>query len=309
MKNPQTLVMATSLAAAVIMLVGKLTAFFISGSMAILSDAAESIVHGLATGFAAFSLWYSSLPADENHPYGHGRIAFFSAGFEGGLVLTAAIAVLLSGVVGLVQGVHLRQLGVGLAISVVLAVINLVLGFSLVYVGKQHRSLILIANGKHVLADVWTTCAAIVGVALVMATGIDWLDPLAAILIGGIIMLSGIALIRNAFAGLMDTVDAQTSSRLIRSLKESIAEGLITDFHQLRCREVNRDLWVEVHVLLGEEITVAEAHRRVTEAERRIRAAFGASQVHITTHIEPDDHEAAHPAGHGGHEDPLTPGK
>lgn len=287
------------------MLVGKLIAYFLTHSAAIFSDAAESVVHGAATGLAAYSVWYASRPADARHPYGHGRIAYFSAGFEGALVLAAAIAVMLSGIAGLIRGPELRHLGIGLTIAATLALINLALGLALVHVGRRHNALILLANGKHVLADMWTTAAAIVGVGLVLLTGAQWLDPVAALCIGVYIMATGIALIRKAVAGLMDEIEPELSRRLIDGLRKAVSDGLILDFHQLRCRQINDEVWVDVHVLVAGESSTREAHASVTHAEQSVRELFPDGKLHITSHIEPADHTAAHPAGHEETTDPL----
>ena len=191
-------VMGISLAVSLLMLAGKLTAYFLTGSAAILADASESVVHLAATGFAAYSLWYSMQPADDCHPYGHGRISFFSAGFEGALVFVASFAVIGSGLYELWRGPEVEKIGLGLAITICLAVINLALGITLVTVGRRNSSIVLVANGKHVLTDVYTTAAAIVGLALVLLTGRDILDPLSAILIGFLIMAGGFSLLRSA---------------------------------------------------------------------------------------------------------------
>lgn len=288
------------------MLAGKLTAYFLTHSTAIFSDALESVVHGAATTLAAFSLWYAARPADTGHPYGHGRIAYFSAGFEGALVFAASVAVISSGVIGLIRGPQLRHLGVGLGIAGALAAINLVLGVALVRVGRRHNALILVANGKHVLSDMWTTAAAIVGVGLVMLTRIEWLDPVAALLIGGLIMASGVSLVRGSFGGLMDQVDPDVSRRLIDSLQEQAAAGSIAGFHQLRCRSLNDELWIDVHLLVPGELPMVEAHAAVSRLEESIRHRFPNDKVHITSHIEPAEHETAHPGGHKGVSDPLS---
>jgi len=175
--------MTSSLVVAVFMLVGKCTAYSITGSAAILSDAAESVIHIIATSLAGFSLWYSMRPADANHPYGHGKIAYFSAGFEGALILVASFAVIGVGIDGLIRGVELRRLDVGLGITAALALVNLGLGFFLVRTGKKTNQLILIANGKHVLTDMWTSAGVVLGVGLVYLTGITWLDPLMAVIV------------------------------------------------------------------------------------------------------------------------------
>ena len=306
--DPKTTVMAVSLGASVLMLAGKLTAYFLTSSAAILSDAAESVVHGVATGFAAFSLWFAARPADASHPYGHGRIAYLSAGFEGGLVLAASVAVMYSGIDAFLHERELRNLGVGLIISGVLALVNLVLGVSLVLIGKSHGSIILTANGRHVLSDMWTTLAAIVGLGLVLLTGQRWFDPAAAIVIGLVILSSGVRIIRESIRGLMDEAPADVSGRLVQVLDAAVGDGLICAYHQLRFRRVNDELWVEAHVLVPGELSVSEAHHQVDRVEDAIRARFATEAVRITSHIEPADHESAHPSGHPEIADPFSPG-
>jgi len=298
--NAPKLVMRLSLLASVVMLAGKLYAYEKTHSAAIFSDAAESVIHGIATAFAAFSLWYAAQPADDNHPYGHGRIAFFSAGFEGALVLAAACTIIFTAIDRLIHGVELQNLGLGILVCSVLVLINLVLGCALIRVGKQNDSLILIANGKHVLSDCFTTLAAIVGVGLVMLTGVSWLDPAAAILIGVMILASGASLLRRSLAGLMDSVDAETTQALKDTLRESVEEGLILDFHNLRFRKTNDEIWIELHALVPGTLTTIEAHHRITQMETALANRFPKNRLRVTTHIEPDDHQAAHPDGHEG---------
>lgn len=297
--------MSASLAVAVLMLAGKITAYFITGSTAILSDAAESVVHIAATAFAAFSLWYSSRPADSLHPYGHGKIAYFSAGFEGAFILIAALYIVYEGVHALIAGPELQRLDWGLAITAALALINLALGLFLVYEGRKHNALILVANGKHVLTDMWTSLAVVVGVFLVWVTDILWLDPAFAIAAGLNILVSGFKLIHGAFYGLLDEANPAHTKTIVDALDQAVASGAISDFHQLRHRESNDALWVEVHILVPGDITTSEAHRRVTEVEETIHASLPRNRLVITSHIEPNHHAKHHPAGHPGLGDPL----
>ncbi len=292
------LVMGISLGVSVLMLAGKLTAYFITGSAAILADASESVVHLAATGFAAYSLWYSLQPADDCHPYGHGRISFFSAGFEGALVFMASLAVIGSGAYGLWRGPQVREIGVGIAITFVLALINLALGAVLVIVGKRNNSIVLIANGKHVLTDVYTTAAAIVGLLLVLLTDRAVLDPLAAIAIGILIMAGGFSLLRSAVAGLMDRMPPDLSRKLDESVVACRAGSIIRDVHELRARVLNDEIWLEMHVLVDGKISVTEAHDAVTDFEDKLDHALSHYRLRISSHIEPLEHGHAHPDGH-----------
>ncbi len=291
-------VMGASLAISVLMLIGKLTAYFLTGSAAIMADASESIVHLAATGFAAYSLWYSLQPADDCHPYGHGRISFFSAGFEGALVFVASFAVIGSGILELRRGTGLQDIGVGLAITAVLAIVNLALGVTLVAIGRRTHSIVLIANGKHVLTDVYTTAAAIIGLVLVLATGKEILDALAAIVIGFFIMAGGFSLLRSAVAGLMDRMPKELNRQLDDAIKQSRSGSIIKDIHETRARLISDEIWLEMHVLVDGSIPVTEAHDAVTEFERALEQAMSGHRLHVVSHIEPVEHEGAHPEGH-----------
>ncbi len=297
-RDPRKVAIMISVSVSGVMLAGKLFVYALTSSRVMLADAAESVVHGVATGFAAFSLWYSQRPADQCHPYGHGRIVYFSTGFEGALIFAAAMAVIYSGIEGLIHGVHPHRLDVGIAIASSLAAINLVLGIALVRIGRKHHAMVLEANGRHVLSDFWTTAGAIIGLTLVELTSISWIDPVAAILLGAWIMIGGASLLRRSYTGLMDQVPSEVSERLRTGLRQEVDGGLIVDFHQLRSRRVNDEIWIDVHVLVPGEVTLARAHEQVTEVEKSIYALFPDDKVHIASHIEPSDHESAHPGGH-----------
>lgn len=307
----QTKAMRVSLWVAVLMLVGKLTAYFITGSVAILSDAAESVIHIVATGVATFSLWYSRQPASKRYPYGHGKVAFFSAGFEGALILSAAVFIVYEGIWELIAGPHLKELGAGILITGGLALVNLALGVYLIVVGRRQNALILVANGKHVLTDMWTSAAVVVGVTVVWITiqlhrPLLWLDPVVAIGAGLNIMYTAGALIARSFSGLMDEADPSRTKLILEALDQASANGAISGYHHLRHRHSNDIMWVEVHMLVPGSTTTATAHRRVTRIEETIRGLFPEFQVYITTHVEPDLHEKAHPHGHPGMDDAIA---
>lgn len=297
--------MAASLSVSLLMLVGKLGAFALTGSTAIFSDAAESVIHLIATGFAAFSLWYAVRPADPGHPYGHGKIAYFSSGFEGALILAAALSILFTSVRALVEGPELRQLGLGLLILAALTAVNLALGLGLVRTGRRTNSLVLISNGQHVLTDMWTSLGVLVGVMLVWLTGISWIDPVVAIFVAINIAWTALQLIRRAIGGLMERVEADATRAILAELDAAVAQGVIASYHQMRHRRVNDQIYVEYHLQLPGDLPLAEAHAHSHAVEDRIAALFPRDEVTVTAHLEPDAHDAAHPEGHTEPADPL----
>jgi cation diffusion facilitator family transporter len=294
-QRQQRTAMAASLAVAVVMLVGKLAAYGLTGSAAIFSDALESVVHLAATAVAGFSLWYAAQPPDPAHPYGHGKIAYVSSGLEGALILVAAVAIGYEAVSALVEGPELQNLGVGLAITAALGLVNLVLGLALIRVGRRTNALVLVANGHHVLTDMWTSLGVLVGVGLVWATGVEWLDPVVALLVGANILWTSGRLMREAYGGLMERADAGETERVLAVLVEAEAEGALEGHHHVRHRRVNDQVWLEQHLLFPDGMTLEEAHRRASAVEARQRALFPESRVQITSHLEPATH--VHPEG------------
>jgi len=301
----KTAAMAASLAVTVLMLVGKTAAWHVTGSAAILSDAMESVVHVMATGVAAVSLWYGQQAPDRRHPYGHGKIAYFSAGFEGALIGVAALGIFYTALRALVLGPELSQIGVGLLVTAVLAAVNGVLGAALVAVGRRRNALVLVANGTHVLTDMWTSVGVVAGVALVWLTGWLWIDPVVAMLAGANILYSAVSLLRGAFNGLLDQASPGDSELLVRRLQEAVGRGEVDGFHQLRHREADSVRWIEVHVLLPGDLPLETAHRRITRLEDDLRALFPRGQTYITTHLEPTHAHDDHPDGHEAPEAPL----
>lgn len=297
-KDARHLAMAASLAVSLLMLAGKLTAYAITGSAAIYSDALESVIHLFATGFAGFSLWYAIRPEDDGHPYGHGKIAYVSSGFEGGLILLASLAILYEAIRALVKGPELRQLDVGLLITAGLCLVNLLLGLTLVQVGRRTNSLVLRANGQHVLTDMWTSLGVLVGVFLVWTTDLRWLDPVVAILMALNILWTAFQLMKQAVAGLLEAVDPAETRMLVQTLEQARAAGTIRDYHQLRHRKVNDRMFIEYHLLFPGDLPLTEAHGRSHVVEAAITAAFAPYQVFVTAHLEPEAHELAHPSGH-----------
>lgn len=292
----QRLAMGASLFAAVIMLIGKLWAYFITGSTAILSDALESVVHLGATAMVGFSLWYAAQPPDRQHPYGHGKIAYFSSGFEGAMILLAAIFILVEGVRVLIVGAELQQLGTGLLITAGLGLTNLFLGLYLVRTGRRTNALVLVANGRHVLTDMWTSLGVVVGVGMVYITNIVWLDPVVAILLGLNIIRTAFGLMRTSYGGLMESVNPSETEKVLAALEKAKEEGEIDNYHQVRHRRINNQVWIEAHFIMPDNLSLEEAHRRATHVESVLDDLFDEDIVQVTSHLEPITHE--HPKAH-----------
>lgn len=286
--------MTLSLVVGCLMFVMKVSAYLLTGSAAILSDAAESVVHVAAVFFAAYSLRLSYKPADSDHMYGHAKIAFFSAGFEGAMIILAALYIIYESIHKWITGLRLENLGMGTLLTAAAVLINGALGGYLIYLGRRKKSLILEANGKHVLTDCWTSAAVLVGLGLTLVT--KWLpwDPICGILMAINILVAGGGLIRSAMAGLMDRADPETHRELLRLLDQETSRHGIT-YHELRHRNVGDANWVELHFLFPAGSSLAAAHRTATEIERVIERTL-APRAHVTSHLEcQTDHADLHP--------------
>ena len=287
--------MNLSLGVGILMFVMKVGAYLLTHSAAILSDAAESVVHVIAIGFAAYSLRLSYQPADEDHLYGHSKISFFSAGFEGAMIILAALYIFYESIHKWMTGLQLENLGAGTALIVVAAVVNGGLGVYLLWLGRRNNSLILEANGKHTLTDCWTSLAVLVGVTLVWLT--KWLpfDPICGILMACNILWSGFGLVKSAFWGLMDRADAEAQKQLVEILdRETQQRGL--SYHHLRHRHLGDAHCVEFHLIFPGGASLTSAHRIATEIERVIETSLEPS-AYVSTHLEcASDHDVLHPS-------------
>ena len=289
--------MRLSLAFGVLMLVGKVGAYILTGSAAILSDAAESVIHVVAVGFAAFSLRLSTRPADSRFLYGYERITFFSAGFEGAMIILAAIAIIAAAIQKWLAGLVLQNLGAGTLFVLAASVINAGLGWYLVRTGRRTHSLILEANGKHVLTDSWTSFGVVGGLALVLLTGWKPFDPLCAIAVALNILWSGGHLVWRSARGLLDYSDPATG-RQLRERLDALCNELGLEYHGVRFRTTGYRLLVEVHLLFPYDCSVGEAHRRATLLEERLPQALEIP-AEVITHLESlEDHGDVHREEH-----------
>ena len=289
--------MMLSLAVGFAMLAGKWTAYAITGSAAIFSDAAESVVHVVAVGFAAYSLWLSSKPANSRFPYGYEKISYFSAGFEGALIILAAAIIIYQAIRRWLAGLVLSHLGLGTLIVLAASLINAALGAYLVWKGKKNNSLILEANGRHVLTDSWTSFGVVGGLCLVLLTGWQPFDPLLAIAVAINILWTGRALIRRSYAGLMDVADPELGSAIRETLDRATRE-MGVGYHGVRFRNSGMSLWIELHLLFPGGTPIEEAHAKATRLEHELKVSLPLP-AEITTHLESlEDHDRVHSGPH-----------
>jgi len=278
-------VMMLAVAVGAMLMVLKFGAYVLTGSAGILSDALESIINVAASGFALYSVHLSTQPPDANHPYGHGKIEYFSAGFEGALIVLAAIAILYQAVPRFLDPRLLAHLGGGMILLAGATVMNFFLAWLLIRTGKQSNSLSLIADGKHLLTDVITSLGVLVGLLLVHLTGQLWLDPLAACLVAGNILYTGYKLLRESMGRLMDEADPELLEHIVQILNAYRRMEWI-HVHQLRARRYGPHVHLDLHVVLPRFFDVAQTHQVIKEIEKVLQAELG-SAAEIILHVDP----------------------
>lgn len=262
------------------MFVFKITAYLITGSAAIFSDAAESIVHVLATGMALFSIYLSSRPADNSHPYGHGNIEYFSAGIEGLLIIIAAVVIIYEGVNSIIAGPELKQLGIGAVVITLASIVNLLLGNYLIRIGKKTNSITLVADGKHVLTDSITSFGVIIAVMLVIITGIMLLDPIIAILVALNILFTGYKLIRESIGGLMNEVDQQKLDKLTDKII-LIKKDYWIDIHELRFWQSGDRVFIDFHLILPYFFNIKQTHEEEAFIRKELQKDFERTDLKV----------------------------
>lgn len=269
-----------SLIVGVMMFISKMGAYLLTGSSAIFSDAAESVVHVAATSMALYSIYLSSKPADYDHLYGHGNIEYFSAGVEGLLIIIAAFTIIYTSGKDLIYGFTTKSLDQGTSIIAVAGIVNYALGFYLIKKGKQTNSLTLIADGKHVLTDSYTSIGVVIGLILVIITGFSILDPIIAILVALNILFTGYHLIRESIGGLMHETDKETLNLIVNKLNE-IKKSYWIDAHHLRFWKSGDKVYVDFHLILPYYFSVKESHVEEEFIERHFLNILPNSGVRI----------------------------
>jgi cation diffusion facilitator family transporter len=279
-----------SIIAAVVTLVMKGTAYWLTDSVGLLSDAAESLVNLTAAIVAFGSIVYASQPVDKSHTYGHEKIVYFSSGLEGTLILVAAGAIAWYAISRLVTLQPLDDLGLGTLIALGASLINLAVAQLLLRVGRATESIVLEADGKHLMTDVWTSAGVIAGLGLVWLTKLDWLDPIIALVVAANICWTAIDLIRRSFNGLMDHALPEDEQAAVRAAITAQLEAGTT-FHALRTRQAGAHRFADFHLLVPGRFSVQRAHDLTGKIEDAVRAALPG--IEVTVHIEPIEEPSA----------------
>jgi cation diffusion facilitator family transporter len=274
-----------SILAAVSTIALKAAAYFFTGSVGLLSDALESVINLVAAVIALLVIKIAAQPPDDDHAFGHDKAEYFSSGIEGVLIFFAAFGIFYSAMPRLFVPQPLENIGIGLSITLVATLINLIVGLILIRAGRQHHSIVLEADGRHLLTDVWTSVGVVLGVVIVGLTGWFTLDPIIALLVALNIFWTGLQLIRRSALGLMDTAVSTETQEKIEAILDGYIKEKKIDYHALRTRQSGARKFISVHILVPDDWTVQKGHDLTEEIEDKIRQAVADSTVF--THLEP----------------------
>ncbi|MBX2980201.1 MAG: cation transporter [Flavobacteriales bacterium] len=273
------------LLAGVLLMGIKFLAWRATHSNTILSDALESIVNVVAGAFALYSLVLAAKPRDREHPYGHGKVEFLSAGFEGGLVVLAGGLIIWRAVQGFISPQQLHDLDLGMALTAAAGGLNLIMGLVLKRRGARAHSITMEASGTHLLSDAWSTAAMLLGLVAIRITGLVWLDNLFALLFAGYIIVTGLRVLRRSVAGIMDEADAGQAARVIAVLEKHRKPAWV-DVHNFRMIKYGPVLHIDCHVTLPWYHSLKQAHREIAELENVVNREVGRT-VELFIHMDP----------------------
>ncbi len=269
----------------ILLLAIKFLAFFLTGSNTILSDAFESIINVSAAGFALFSLYYSSRPRDKNHPYGHGKVEFLSAGIEGVLILIAGIGIIYKSVYNLIHPMEIKNLDMGIILIAIAGIVNYIMGYILEKRGKEQNVIVLESGGKHLKTDAYSTLVLLVGLFAIYILDMPVLDSIFALGFGVYIGIEGYKIIRKSVAGIMDEADFELLSNIIAVIKENRKDSWI-DIHNLRVIKYGSVIHIDAHMTIPYYYNIDEGHEIITDVENIVRDHFGNS-VELFIHVDP----------------------
>lgn len=263
----------------------KFFAYFITQSNAILTDALESVVNVVAGSFALYSVYYASLPKDENHPYGHGKIEFLSAGFEGGMITLAGAAMLIKGVFAFFKKEEIHEADTGAYLSAFAGLVNYIMGIYLVKKGKKFNSSLMIADGKHLISDTVSSIGLVLGLVLIYFTKINWIDYVITLIFGAFIIYTGIKLVAESITNLLDKADESKLQHLVEVLNKNRQEKWI-DIHNLRVLKYGSHLHVDCHITLPWYDTMEVSHNEVSAVEKLVRENTE-HEIELFIHADP----------------------
>jgi cation diffusion facilitator family transporter len=261
---------------AIFLFIVKIVAWFLTGSLAILTDALESIVNIVAGFLGLFSLNLSAKPKDADHPYGHGKVEFLSSGIEGSLVMIAGFFIIYKSVQSFFYPHTIGKLDFGILLIAFTAIVNYVAGSVCLLKGKKNRSLQLIAGGKHLITDTYSTIGILVGLALIYFTGLAFIDSVVACLVAVIIIYTGYKIVRPSIAGIMDEADQKLLEDIVKVLNEHRRENWI-DLHNMRIIKYGSTLHCDCHLTVPWYLNVIESHEEIQELATLIKHQFGDS--------------------------------
>jgi len=263
-------------AVSVLLLVAKFVAYYITHSVSILTDALESIVNVAAGFIGLYSLYVAAKPRDKDHPYGHGKAEFLSAAIEGTLITSAGAIIIYKAIKSFIEPVALQKLDYGIYLVAATAIINFGIGFITHRKGKRNSSLALIASGKHLQSDSYSTLGIIAGLVLIYFTGLKWIDPAVAIVFGLIIIYTGYKILRKSIAGIMDEADIELLEKMVNILNRNRRENWV-DLHNLRVIKYGAILHLDCHLTVPWYLNVHEAHREIDALSLLVKQEFGES--------------------------------
>ncbi|MBK7708198.1 MAG: cation transporter [Acidobacteria bacterium] len=279
--NFQKIVAAVGVALFVI----KFIAWYLTNSVAILTDALESTINVTAGFVGLYSLYLSAQPRDANHPYGHGKVEFVSAAIEGTLIAVAGLVIIYEAINNLWHPHEIGSLDYGIILVTITAFVNYGVGAIAVRKGKKNNSLALVASGKHLQSDTYSTIGIIIGLILILFTKLAWLDSVVALIFGGVIIYTGYKILRGSIAGIMDEADEELLKRVVATLEESRRDNWI-DLHNLRIIKYGNTLHIDCHLTVPWYLTTRDAHEDVDDLERLIDTKFGES-IEMFVHTDP----------------------
>lgn len=259
-----------------LLLITKMLAYFLTGSVAILTDALESIVNVVAGFLGLYSLYLSAKPRDADHPYGHGKVEFLSAAVEGSMISIAGVLILYEAIKNLIAPQLIHQLDVGIGLIGITAVINFLIGAWCIRTGKKNNSLALLASGKHLLSDTYSTLGILIGLALLYFTKLTWLDSAVAILFSFVILYTGFKIIRASLAGIMDERDLELLKKMVSTLNQQRRENWV-DLHNVRIIKYGSTLHLDCHLTMPWYLNIHEAHAEIDALAALVRKEFGES--------------------------------